>query len=208
MDTQSPESVETAPTSRRALIASLIGAGAAVVAAGRASAADSPTDTTAPSTMDSAAPQLMSAAPTTTIAPPSHSESDVAPLNALLALEADVVATYRAAAAKTSGDDLAALTLIQENHLSYVQAIEGYLGRKAVQSAGTARAVAGTGYAEIATALAKVEGDAVRAHLDALAGLQGLDAATLVASIITVEARHRAALLVSATGTVDAVTGN
>ena len=35
--------------------------------------------------------------------------------------------------------------------------------------------------------------------------VQGIDAATLVASIITVEARHEAALLVSATGSVDSV---
>lgn len=200
MDTQSPETAETAPTSRRALIASLIGAGAAVMAAGRASAADSPTD--------SAAPAAGMGAPTTTVAAPSHSDADVGPLNALLALEADVVATYGAAKAKTSGDDLAALALIEENHLAYVQAIEGYLGRKAVQTPGTARSVAGSGYAEIATALAAVEGEAVQAHLQALATLQGLDAATLVASIITVEARHRAALLVSSTGSVDAITGN
>lgn len=208
MDTQSPENVETAPTSRRALIASLIGAGAAVVAAGRASAADSPTDSTVPATMDSAAPMAGAAAPTTTVAPPSRSDADVATLNSLLALEADAVATYEAAAAKLSGDDQAAVALIGENHLAYVQAIEAYLGRKAVQAPGRSRSVAGTGYADIAASLARIEAETVQAHIDALAGIQGLDAATLIASVITVEARHRAALLVSATGSVGSVTGN
>ena len=96
MDTQSPETTESSPTSRRALIASLIGAGVAVVAAGKASAADSTSDTVA-----------------TTVAPPARSAADTAVLNSLLALEADNVATYAAAKAKTSGDDLAALDVGQ-----------------------------------------------------------------------------------------------
>ena len=192
MDTQTPETVENAPTSRRALIASLIGAGAAVMAAGRASAADAPTDSTPA---------------TTTTAPPNRSAADAEVLNSLIALENDMIATYAAAKAKTAGDDLAALTLIEEHHVAYVQAIEGNLGRAAISKPGTARAVAGANYGELAVGLAQLEGEAVAAHVSALATVQGIDAAELIASIITIEARHGAALLVSAAGTANAVAG-
>ena len=191
MDTQSPENAQATPTSRRALIASLIGAGAAVVVAGRASAADSASDTAS-----------------TTVAPPSRSSEDVATLNSLLAAEADNVATYQAAKAKTSGDDLAVFELIESHHLAYVQAIEGYLGREAVARSGTAAPLTGTGYTSLAVELAAIEGQTVQTHVAALATLKGLNAAALVASIITAEARHRSALLVSASGSVNALAGN
>ena len=191
MDTQTPETNETAPTSRRALIASLVGAGAAVVAAGRVSASGAASASTA-----------------TTVAPPQRSDADTETLNGILAMEKDMVATYAAAKANTSGDDLAALSLIESHHLAYVQALEGYMGRAAVAGAGNAVALQGSGYSGLAVELAAEEARCVQAHVAALTRLQGVDAASLVASIITVEARHRAALLVSAAGTVNALAGN
>jgi hypothetical protein len=65
--------------------------------------------------------------------------------------------------------------------------------------------VRGVNYAFIAPQLASLEAATAALHIDALKSIQGIDAATLVASIITVEARHEAALLVSATGSFDAV---
>ena len=191
MDTQSPETAQEAPTSRRALIASLIGAGAAVVAAGRASAAESTSDTVA-----------------TTVAPPARTDDDIAILNSLLSVEADNVATYRAAKTKTSGDDLAALGLIESHHLAYVQAFEGYLGGDASPRTGTAAPLAGGNYASLAVELARIESESVQAHISALGTIKGINAAALVASIITAEARHRSALLVSAAGTINALAGN
>lgn len=185
MDTHSPETQESAPTSRRALLASLIAAGASVAVAGRASAADD-------------------AAPTTT-APPLHSDADAATLNSLITREAAMVATYNAAKASVSGDDLAVIELIASHHVAYVQSLAGYLGRKAGATTAPALPVNAGGYSVLAPQLASLEAATAAAHVAALKTIQGLDAATLVASIITVEARHEAALLLSAGGSVDSV---
>lgn len=185
MDTHSVETAESAPTTRRALIASLVAAGAAVAAAGRASAADE--------------------AGTTTTAPPLHSDTDIDTLNALIAREAAMVATYETAKSSVSGDDLAALELIESHHKAYVQSLAGYLGRKAGPVTAAALPVSAGGYASIAPQLARHEAATIAAHIDALKSIQGIDAADLVASIIVVEARHEAALLVSAAGSVNAI---
>ena len=60
-----------------------------------------------------------------------------------------------------------------------------------------ALAVSGSSYSALASRLASLEAETAAAHIAALKSIQGLDAATLVASIITVEARHEAALLQS-----------
>ena len=185
MDTHSPETAAPAPTSRRALLASLIAAGASVAVAGRASAADQP-------------------APTTT-APPLRSDDDTTAVNSLIVREAAMVATYGEVKKNVSGDDLAVLELIEAHHVAYVQALAGYLGRKAGTTTAPALPVNGGNYAGIAPQLASLEAATAALHIDALKTIQGIDAATLVASIVTVEARHEAALLVSATGSVDSV---
>ena len=177
MDTHSPDTPESTRTSRRALLASLLAAGASVAIAGRASAADEP-------------------APTTT-APPLRSDADVDIINSLIAREAAMVATYSSAKSAVSGDDLAVLELIHAHHVAYVQSLAGYLGRKAGATTAPALAVSGSSYSALASRLASLEAETAAAHIAALKSIQGLDAATLVASIITVEARHEAALLLS-----------
>ena len=161
---------EVATTSRRRLLTSLLAGGAAVVAAplfaGRASAeGELPRD-----------------------------PKDFASLNDALKRERQMTATYAAAAAKASGDEKAALTLLLDHHDAYVGAIKGYLGNAAV--AGTEAPLASpTGsFAQIASQMASLEDQTATMHTDRLAGLVGLDAATLIASIITIEARHAAAL--------------
>ncbi|MFM9131313.1 MAG: ferritin-like domain-containing protein [Actinomycetota bacterium] len=181
VDTQAPDTAATEPRSRRALFASLLAAGAAAsvpLLAGRASAAD-----------DSA---------TTTTAPPDRSASDVAVINALIEREASMVATYKAAVGSVSGDDLAALLTIHGHHIAYVESLSAYLGTEAGTPSGAPLALTTSGgYSAIAAQLAAHEGATAEAHIAALGRIEGIDAATLVASIITVVARHRAALLVS-----------
>ena len=185
MDTHSVETAESAPTTRRALLASLLATGAAVAVAGRASAAEE--------------------SGSTTTAPPLHSDSDIDVLNNLIAREAAMVATYESAKSGVSGDDLAALDLIESHHKAYVQSLAGYLGRKAGPTTAAALPVGAGGYASIARQLAGHESATVAAHIEALKSLQGIDAADLVASIIVVEARHEAALVVSASGSVNSI---
>jgi hypothetical protein len=107
-----------------------------------------------------------------------------------------MVATYAAAVkATTNDDDVAALTLIHDHHVAYVQALAGYLGRDAVATGnGTALASAAGSFASNASQLANLETATMNLHIDALNTLNGLNAATLVSSIITMEARHSAAL--------------
>lgn len=181
VDTQAPDTAATEPRSRRALFASLLAAGAAAsvpLLAGRASAAE-----------DSA---------TTTTAPPDRAASDVSIINALIEREASMVATYKAAVGSVSGDDLAALLTIHAHHIAYVESLSAYLGTEAGTPSGAPLALTTSGgYGAIAAQLAAHEGATAEAHIAALGSIQGIDAAALVASIITVVARHRAALLVS-----------
>lgn len=181
VDTQAPDTAAAEPRSRRALFASLLAAGAAAsvpLLAGRASAAE-----------DSA---------TTTTAPPDRSASDVSIVNALIEREASMVATYKAAVGSVSGEDLAALLTIHAHHIAYVESLSAYLGTEAGTPSGAPLALTTSGgYSAIAAQLAAHEGATADAHIAALGRIQGIDAAALVASIITVVARHRAALLVS-----------
>jgi hypothetical protein len=172
---------------RRGLIGSLVAAGAAVAVASRASAAG---DGTSP----------------TTTAPPKRDEADTATVNALIAREQDMVATYEQAVGGAGGDDRAALELMHAHHIAYVQALAALLGPDSDVSAGQALALQGGTYAQAAQELAAHERATINRHVEALASIRGTDAANLVASIITVEARHVAALLVSATGTVQSLT--
>lgn len=181
VDTQAPDTAAAEPRSRRALLASLLAAGATAsvpLLAGRASAAE-----------ESA---------TTTTAPPDRSASDVSVINTLIEREASMVATYKAAVGSVSGDDLAALLTIHEHHIAYVESLSAYLGTDAAAPSGAPLALTTSGgFSAVAAQLAAHEGATAAAHIAALGRIQGIDAAALVASIITVVARHRAALLVS-----------
>lgn len=186
MDTPAQDSPAGTGRTRRSVLASLVAAGAVAAFATRASAEG-----------DGSA--------STTTAPPERDPADKDILNALIAREADMAATYGIAAGSASGDDAAALKLIGAHHLAYVQALTGYLGRDAVAHTGTTLTLSGASYAALAPQLARHEADTAETHVKALASIRGVDAAALVASIVTVEARHVAALLVSASGTVQSL---
>ncbi len=169
-------------TSRRKLIASLL-AGGAVAA-------------TAPFLASQASAEGESGPSTT--APPHRDAADNAALNAALVRESRMAATYALAVATTSGDDKAALLLIHDHHVAYAQALKGYLATEAVAASTQALATPSGSIAAIAGQMATLEEETVTIHTNSLESLRGINAASLVASIITVEARHVAALNVIA----------
>jgi len=176
---QSDLPTQSAP-SRRQLLSSLLAGGAFAVAApmiaGRASAAEGATTTTAP---------------------PSRDRNDISIINAALLRESQLVATYKAAVgALTDKDDIAGITLIHDHHLAYVQALAGFLGTDADKPSSTPLASPTGSFSAIATQLAALENATIDIHVNSLSRIAGLDASKLIASIITVEARHAAALAV------------
>ena len=179
---------ENSATSRRRLLTSLLAGGAFAAAApmlaSRASAADATTTTT----------EAPMGAPSTTAAP-NRDAGDTNVLNSLINRETQMVATYKTAISATkNANDVAALTLIHDHHVAYEQALKGYLGRVAVSGNTTPLANVTGAFTSIASQLAAIETATMNQHIDALNSVNGLDAATLLASIITMEARHSAAL--------------
>jgi hypothetical protein len=166
-----PMSVDTA-TSRRRMITTLLAGGAAVAVA-----------------------PLLASGASAASGSPTRDEADFGPLNAGLERETRMVATCLAAVNATSNaDDKAALKLIHDHHVAYVQALTGALGTAAAVGSSAPLADMGGGITLIAGTLARLEEETIDAHLSILAQLRGTSAAALVASIITVEARHVAAL--------------
>ena len=188
MDTHQVESPNTMTTSRRQLIASLLAGSAAVVAApmlaGRASAEGA-------------------------TGAPHRDPADNATLNAGLERETRMAATYRIALAATSNkDDKAALSLLLDHHVAYAQALHGYLATKVVPPNTAPLANPSGSFPQIAVQMATLEEQTTTIHIDSLAVIKGLDASTLIASIVTVEARHAAALTLVAGATPIIAAGN
>ena len=178
------DTLDTAPgpdgTSRRRLLAALVGGGLAAVALPRiAGAADGPV--------------LRDAA-------------DVGPLNTAMRLETRMAATCAAALdGLTSADDRAAVSLLRDHHVAYAQAIAGVLGPDVADADDTPLAFAKGAFVAVARSLAALENEASATHLSIVAGLVGVRSAALLTSIASVEARHAAALeMVSGTSAVEA----
>lgn len=192
MDTQPEEITETTTASRRALLTSLI-AGASVAAvpflASTASAAAGST-------------------PSTTT-PPTRSESDAPVLNALLAREEAMVLAYKTAVGNSmSEEEKNVLLYFHQNHIAYVDALRGYLGPEATRTNPPAATSPAGAFAVIASALIAAERETVNAHTAALAQIAGISAASLVASIIPVEARHITVLSIASGQPVSAALTN
>ena len=167
------QSPDAPAASRRQLITSLIAGGVMVAAspvfAGSASAATSDI--------------------------PKNDERDNPALNSALERESRMAATYAlAVAAASNQDDKAALLLIHDNHLAYVDALVGYLATNAQTPSGQPLASPSGSFTSMASLLSGLEDETVTFHTNSLSGLIGMNAASLVASIITVEARQAAAL--------------
>jgi hypothetical protein len=174
VDNHQVDTPDTPTTSRRQLLTALL-AGSAVVAAtplmaGRASAEGAEVG-------------------------PANDPRDNAALNAAYERETRMAATYAIAVANTSNkDDKAALLVIHDHHVGYAQVIKGYLATNAKSPNGAPLASPSGAFAPMASQLASLENQTVEIHTGILANLIGLNAATLIASIITVEARQAAAL--------------
>ena len=187
VDTHQVESPDMSMTTRRRLIASLLAGGAIVAAAplfaGHASAAEAG-------------------------GPPHRDAADNEALNSSLERESRMVATYRKAIVGLTENDLIAMTLILDHHVAYAQALTGYLAVD-VKTPGSAPLASPAGsLASIARQLAALEDQTATIHTDILATIKGLDAANLLASIVTVEARHSAALELVAGASPIAAVGN
>jgi polynucleotide 5'-kinase involved in rRNA processing len=105
-----------------------------------------------------------------------------------------MVATYRKAIVGLTGNDLTAMTLILDHHVAYADALKGYLAVDVVNPSSAPLASPAGSLSGIAKQLAALEDQTATIHTDTIGAIKGLDAATLLASIVTVEARHAAAL--------------
>ena len=93
-------------------------------------------------------------------------------------------------------DEKLMMQMFSEHHKAYAQSLNGLLGKEASNTRNEALFSTYAGQLTSAQAMSRVlqsvENTMVATHTDILSSLQGLDGATLVASIITVEARHAA----------------
>ena len=132
-------------------------------------------------------------------APPSRpTASDISLLAFAQAAELAVHDLYETALAKGgyAEDEATMIAMFGEHHLAYAQSIGGLLGADApnARNEDLYRQFAGslTGGAASNRILQTLENTLATTHTDVLSRLEGLDGANLVASIITVEARHAA----------------
>ena len=95
-----------------------------------------------------------------------------------------------------SADEKLMMEMFSEHHKSYAQSLNGLLGKAATNTRNEALYTTYAGQLTSAQAMNRVlqsiENTMVATHIDILSSLEGMDGATLVASIITVEARHAA----------------
>lgn len=172
-------------------------------------------DTVAPSGSDTAGTE----APTTTLAPVQRpTQEDVAVLGFAQSVELTLRDLYDIVLGGnvfTDEVEKDAIAVIRENHEAYAQAISGLLGRQAPNRRSETLLgeqednMAGSA-AEVATALATLENVAVATHSSVVATLVGIDGASIIASILEIEARHATVLtkLAGATSFDDLVAGD
>ena len=161
---------------------------------GRASATtpvSGPADTTADTT---------TATTTTTTPPKRPAGDDVALLGFSQSVELAARNLYDVALAGDRFDDdqRAVLATIRESHDAYAASLSGLLGRNAPQVADPVfDEVQSTFTGDVSSVLEAaygLESTAVATHTEILSQLQGTDGASLVASILIVEARHSTVL--------------
>lgn len=141
-------------------------------------------------------------ADTSTTAPPKQpTTADAVLLSYALGLEFAMVDIY-ARATVASKDDLKAVAeLFGAHHRAAAQSLTGLLGRKAATGrnekfyAEHSAKIIGGAAKDTAAQLAGLENAMVATHLRMLGTLRGIDGATLIASIIPIEARQAAVLV-------------
>lgn len=151
--------------------------------------------------------QVLAAESSSTSTPPKRSADDAADLNAALVAERGHVLVYAAMErVNLREDERAVVVAMREHHQAYVDALKGYVGSAAATDAGTASVTPSGNFESMLPALVNLEKAAAASHTDALRVIKGTDAAALVASIITIEAHHSAALATLAELPLDVVT--
>ncbi len=95
-----------------------------------------------------------------------------------------------------SADEKLMMQMFLDHHKEYAQALNGLLGKAATNTRNESLYATYASQLTSAQAMSRIlqslENILVATHTDILSSLEGLDGATLVASIITVEARHAA----------------
>lgn len=138
------------------------------------------------------------ATPPTPPARPTAADTEV--LAALQGLEFAARDLYQTALDAGASDEGGLLETLRSNHEGYANGISGLIGGAAPQTADEALFEQYVGdfdssdLAEITAAGYDLESRTVATHLDALAELEGVDGAALIASILIVESRACAVL--------------
>jgi hypothetical protein len=134
---------------------------------------------------------------TTTTSPPKRpTDADVALLGFAQTIELAARNLYDVALATKNFDDneRAVMATIRESHEAYATALSGELGRQAPQEVNHSfddlKASFSGDKSTALKAAYDLESTAVATHIDILGKLQGTDGASLLASILIVEARH------------------
>jgi len=95
-----------------------------------------------------------------------------------------------------SADEKLMMQMFSDHHKEYAQSLNGLLGKDATNTRNESLYLTYASQLTSAQAMSRVlqslENILVATHTDILSSLEGLDGVTLVASIITVEARHAA----------------
>jgi len=171
-----------------------IGLGGAAVSllpflTGRAGATTPPTGPTDSTGSSSAA--------TTSTAPPQRpTEDDVTMLGFAQGIEIAAFMLYDIALATDDFDqnDTAVIATIHDAHQAYAGALSGFLGRAAPQEANPMYSQVKSSFSgdrsSVLDAAYTLESTAVATYTEMLAELQGTDGASLMASILIMEARH------------------
>ena len=186
-DVTEPAPADSANLRRRLLGIGLGGAAVSLLPTlmGRASATTTTTATSA-----------STAATTTTTPPKRPSDDDVTLLGFAQSVELAARDLYDVALGTDGFDDneRAVLATIRESHDAYVASLSALLGRQAPQVTNSVvedlTASFGGDGPSVLDAAYQLESVAVATHLDILRELQGTDGASLIASILIVEARH------------------
>ena len=151
----------------------------------------------ASATTPSSGPSDTTPATTTTTSPPKRpTNDDVALLGFAQTIELAARNLYDVALATKEFDDneRAVLATIRESHEAYATSFSGELGRDAPQEINPIfddlKSSFGGDKASVLEAAYGIESTAVATHTEILSQLQGTDGASLIASILIVEARH------------------
>ena len=231
VNTEHTAPLQPKTSSRRRLFSTLLGGAAAAVptlASSRVRAGGASTDTTVPAvaemTTTDSIPMVIEDAPMmqsktvsagATAPPLQPTAQDKETLNIALGVELAIRDLYAniVAAGNLSDEESPVVLLIHSHHVAYAQSLGGLLGRAAINKRNDATYsqfsdnLKGT-FASIASQLVAIENGAVTRHINSLNQLEGLNGSTLIASIISIESRHAAALASVAKKPLNAIIEN